>query len=152
MPTNINEIKNYLEKLPIERKEALEAVRKIIKKSLPKGYQETIQYGMITYVVPLKAYPKGYLDKKDSPLPYVSIVSQKSHMAVYLMNLYADKKINEWFTKAYKASGKKMDIGKSCIRFKKLEDLPLDLIGEAIAKTSVDKFIKLYEEGRPKKK
>ncbi len=139
---------DYLNSLPEDRKKALQAVRKVILKSLPKGYEETMQYGMISYVVPLKKYPAGYLGKKDVPLPYASLASQKNHMAVYLLNIYMNNKNQKWFEKAYKASGKKMDVGKSCVRFKNLEDLPLDVIGKAVALTSVDELIMAYESAR----
>lgn len=145
--------KEYLEQLPKERREELEVVRKVILKYLPKGYKEVMQYGMISYVVPLSLYPDGYLNKKDTPLPYASLASQKNYMSLYLMNIYSDKdpKAEQWFKKAYFATGKKMDVGKSCVRFKKVEDLPLDVIGKAISLTPVSKFIKQYELGREKK-
>lgn len=141
-------VREYLEKLPAERRAAIEAVRKVILKNLPKGYEETTQHGMITYHVPLKLYPAGYLNKKDVPLPYAGLASQKNHMAVYLINIYTDQDSKEWFHNAYKASGKRMDVGKSCIRFRKLDDLPLDVIGKAIARTPVKKFIEIYEKSR----
>ncbi|HMR55159.1 MAG TPA: DUF1801 domain-containing protein [Candidatus Doudnabacteria bacterium] len=145
--------KKYLDQLPKEQRKELEVVRKVILKHLPKGYKETMQYGMISYVVPLSLYPDGYLNKKDTPLPYASLASQKNHMSVYLMNIYSDQngKTESWFKKEYLASGKKMDIGKSCVRFKKVDDLPLDVIGKAIALTPVSKFIKQYELSRKKK-
>lgn len=124
------------------------AVRKTILKHLPKGYEERMQYGMIGYSVPLKRYPAGYLGQKDVPLPYAALASQKNYMSIYLMNIYGDKKAEKWFREAYKASGKKLDMGKSCVRFKKLEDVPLDVIGKAIAQTPVEALIKAYEKAR----
>ncbi len=146
-------VQNYLNQLPEERRHALEQVRKVILDNLPEGYEETMQNGMIVYVVPLSRYPTGYLGKKDVPLPFAALASQKHHMAVYLTNIYADRdpEMEQWFKQAYRASGKKMDVGKSCIRFRKLEDLPLNVIGQAVAKTPVDLFIQKYEGSRKKK-
>jgi hypothetical protein len=152
MQSKAKTVSAYLNSLPADRRTALEAVRKIILKNLPEGYEEVMQYGMIGYVVPKALYPGGYLGKKDTPLPYAALGSQKNHMAVYLSNIYADpaKNPESWFKKAYEASGKRMDVGKSCVRFKKLDDLPLDVIGKAIAKTPVGAFIKKYESSRKK--
>lgn len=144
--------KEYINELPEDRRAAIKAVRAVIKKNLPSGYKEMIQYGMITYVVPLTTYLKGYLDEKDVPLPYISLASQKNHMAVYLMNIYQVDKSENWFKSEYKKSGKKLDMGKSCVRFKKLDDLPLDVIGKAVALTPVKKFIENYEKGRGEKR
>jgi uncharacterized protein YdhG (YjbR/CyaY superfamily) len=145
-------VKQYLGALPPDRRAAIEVVRKTILEHLPKGYEETIAYGMLGYVVPLKLYPKGYLGKKDVPLPYASLASQKNYMALYLMSIYGDKETEQWFVKAYKATGKKLDMGKSCIRFKTLEDLPLDVIGRAIAMTPAEKYIERYEAARSGRK
>lgn len=142
----------YLASLPEDRRKALAAVRKTMQAHLPKGYVEAMQYGMPGFVVPLKTYPAGYLGKKDVPLPFAGYASQKNYMAVYLMNVYGEPKLETWFKAAYAKSGKKLDMGKSCIRFKKLEDLPLDVIGQAVAKTSVADFIAAYEAGRLKRK
>jgi hypothetical protein len=105
-------------------------------------------YGMISYFVPLSKYPKGYLDQSDVPLPYISLASQKKHMALYLMCFYGNENYRNWFDKEYKKSGKKRDVGKSCIRFKTLGDLPIDLIRAAVAKVPVKKFIEKYEQER----
>ncbi len=145
-------VAEYLKQLPPERREAVEAVRTTILKNLPKGYEETMGYGMIGYVVPLKLYPRGYLDKPDMPLPYAGLASQKNYMSLYLMAIYADSKAERWFRKEYRASGKKLDMGKSCVRFKKLDDLPLDLIGKAIAYMPVKTFIGYHEKYRNRKK
>ena len=147
MQSTAKTVSAYLKELPAERRAVIEAVRAVILKKLPKGYEETMQYGMITYVVPLKTYPAGYLNKKDVPLPYVGLAAQKNFYAVYL-GLYSDKKAEAWFKKAYKDAGKKLDMGKSCVRFKKLEDLPLEVIGQAIKLTPVKTFIEYYESGR----
>lgn len=138
----------YLASLPAERRKELAAVRRVIKKHLPKGYAETMQYGMISYVVPLKLYPAGYLGKKDVPLPYVSLGAQKSHLAVYLMNVYGDAKLERWFKAAWEKSGKKLDMGKSCVRFETADALALDVLGQAVAKVPVKAFIERYEATR----
>jgi hypothetical protein len=142
-------VSEYLAALPAERRQAVSQVRSLIKKHLPKGYAETIQYGMISYVVPLATFPEGYLGKKDVPLPYLSLASQKSYLAVYLMGLYADPKLARWFTTAWKASGKKLDMGKSCLRFKAVSDLALDVLGEAVAKLPVQTFVAQYTAAHP---
>jgi hypothetical protein len=149
MKYNAKTVSEYLEALPEDRRAAINAVRKVILQHLPKGYEEILQYGMIGYAVPLKLYPPGYHCRKNEPLPYAALASQKNFMSVYLCNIYGDKKTEQWFRKEYQASGKKLDMGKSCIRFKKLEDLPLELIGKAIARTSVKNLIKMYEQARP---
>jgi len=138
-------VKEYISELPEERTNDIKAVRNLIIENLPKGYVETMQYGMITYVIPIDRYPNTY---NGLPLGYISLASQKNYMALYLMNVYSNKEIESNFKNRYIASGKKLDMGKSCVRFKKLEDLPLDLIGETIAMTSVDDFISVYEESR----
>ena len=138
-------VEEYISELPEERINDIKAVRILIIENLPKGYVETMQYGMITYVIPIDRYPNTY---NGLPLGYISLASQKNYMALYLMNVYSNKEIESNFKNRYIASGKKLDMGKSCVRFKKLKDLPLDLIGETITMTSVDDFISVYEESR----
>lgn len=138
-------VREYISELPDERTGEIEAIRKLILDNLPAGYVETMQYEMITYVVPIEMYPKTY---NGLPLGYISLASHKNYMVLYLMNIYGNKDAGSNFKKRYNASGKKLDMGKSCVRFKKLEDLPIDLIGETIAMTSVKDFIKMYEESR----
>jgi len=138
-------VQEYLATLPEERRKALTAVRAAIRKRLPKGYEEGMQFGMIGYYVPLRRYPGTY---NKQPLSFAALASQKNYMAVYLNNVYSDPDLERWFTEAYRATGKRLEMGKSCVRFKRLEDLPLDVIAEAIAKTPVDRFIELYEESR----
>lgn len=140
--------KDYVASLPPDRKRAISAVRSLIKKHLPKGYVETTQYGMISYVVPLSTYPEGYLGKQDVPLPYIGLASQKGHMAVYLMCVYGDAQLSQWFTSAWKKTGKKLDMGKSCLRFQSVDDLALDVLGEAIGRISVEEYIALYAAQR----
>lgn len=138
-------ISDYLGELPSERRQAIEAVRGVILENLPEGYEESMQFGMIGYCVPLSRYPKTY---NAAPLNYVALASQKNHMAVYLMGCYGDEKLARWFEAEFRKAGKKLNMGKSCVRFKKLDDLPLDLIGEAVAQMQVDDFIALYERAR----
>jgi len=151
MQSKAKTVNEYLKALPADWRKAISTVRKTILKSLPKGYKEIMQYGMIGYVVPLKLFPQGYLGDKTIPLPYAGLASQKNHMSVYLMGVYSEKS-DKWFRELYKKSGKKLDMGRSCVRFKKLENLPLDVIGKAIARTSVKSFIKSYKQSRSNKK
>lgn len=137
-------VAEYLAQLPEDRKKPIAAVRKVMRASLPKGYAETMQYGMITYVVPLKRFPAGYRGQKDVPLPYVGLASQKNHMAIHLMCTYGDAKLKKWFEVEYKKSGKKLATGQGCIPFKKIDDLALDVIGEVISKVPVETFIQNY--------
>tara|TARA_Y100000758_G_C15655144_1_gene276139 strand:- start:23 stop:454 length:432 start_codon:yes stop_codon:yes gene_type:complete len=136
-------VEQYLDELSDDRKKSLSMVRKTIVENLPDGYDEVFNWGMITYEVPLETYPDTYNGK---PLMYSALASQKNHMSVYLMGYYMSPDIRNKFKKAYKKSGKKFDAGKSCIRFKKVDDLPLKLIGETIASISVRKFIELAKK------
>jgi len=139
-------VKEYIEELPEDKKTAIKAVRKVILENLPKGYEETMGYGMMGYVVPLSRYPEGYLGRKDEPLPYIGLASQKNHFSLYLMNVYGDKDVEAWFKKAFQDAGKKLDMGKSCVRFRELDDLPLEVIGKVVAMTSVDELIENYKK------
>ena len=139
----------YLANLPEERREALQAVRQVVLDNLPDGFEECMTYGMIGYVVPLSRYPDTY---NKQPLGLAALASQKRHMAIYLTSIYENPETLEWFTSEYSATGKPMDIGKSCVRFKRLDDLPLDVIGQAIAHTSLDEFLTSYEKSRSGKK
>jgi len=138
-------VKEYLAGLPEDRRAAIQAVRKVILKNLDKGYEEGMQYGGIGYYVPHKLYPAGYHCDPKQPLPYAGLVSQKNHMAVYLMCIYGGTEHESWFRKEWAKTGKKLDMGKSCIRFKKLEDLPLDVIGKTIARVPVKEYMAYYE-------
>jgi hypothetical protein len=135
-------VEEYLESLPGERRDALEAVRAVILEHLPDGYEEAMNWGMITYQVPLETHPDTYNGK---PLMYAALASQKRHMAVYLTAVYASEDSREAFEAAYRATGKRMDMGKSCVRFRHLGDLPLDLIGETIGAVPVARFIEMVE-------
>jgi len=136
----------YLETLPDDRAGIISALRKEIKRNLPKGFEETMQYGMISYVVPHKLYPDGYHCKPTDALPFMSIASQKNHIAVYHMAVYQGT-LHDWFMKEWKkTSDKKLDMGKSCIRFKKADDIPVKLIGELASKMSPKQWIDVYEK------
>src|SRR3989344_4426163 len=151
MISKASTVKQYLDELPPDRRAAISAVRKVILKNLPKGYEETMTYGMIGYVVPLKTFPAGYGEKKDMPLPYLCLASQKNHMAIYMMGTYGNKDLDKWIRQAYKATGKKLDMGKGCVRFRKLDNLALDVIGQNVSKLSVETFINVYKKARGNK-
>jgi hypothetical protein len=146
MTSKAKTVDEYLKSLPDDRREAISAVRKVILKNLPKGYEEGMQYGMIGYYVPHSIYPKGYHCDPKQPLPLAGLASQQNYMSLYLFCIYASEEHNEWFVGAYKASGKKLDMGKGCVRFKKLDDLPLDVVGKAFAQVPVKEHLKFYEE------
>ena len=138
-------VEEYLTSLPQDRREAIAAVRSAILDSLPDGYAEEMRWGMISYEVPLAIQPDTYNGK---PLMYAALASQKRHMAVYLSGVYADPEARADFERAYRASGKRFDMGKSCVRFRRLGDLPLDVIGDAIARYPIEDFVDLYHRGR----
>jgi hypothetical protein len=150
MKSSATTVNGYLATLPADRCHAIDSVRRVILENLPKGYEEVIQYGVIAYVVPLDLYPSGYLNRKNEPLPYAALASQKNYMSLYLMGIYSESATAGWFRDAYKATGKKLDIGKSCVRFKRLEDLPMDVIAQAVARFSVQDYIRMCESGRRK--
>jgi uncharacterized protein YdhG (YjbR/CyaY superfamily) len=131
-------VEEYLSELPPERRESIKTVRRTILDHLPEGYEEVMNWGMITYQVPLEVYPDTYNKK---PLLYAALANQKNHMAVYLTGIYMDEDLNQDFERAYRATGKRYDVGKSCVRFKKLEDLPLELIGESIQAMEMKEFV-----------
>lgn len=139
-------VEEYLNNLPEERKAAIEKLRKVLAKNLPKGFKEVIGYGMLGYVVPHNLFPAGYHCDPKLPLPFINLASQKNFIALYHMGLYADTSLLEWFTKEYpKHSAAKLDMGKSCIRFKKPEQIPFELIGELAAKLTPQQWIDLYQ-------
>lgn len=147
MRSEASSIEQYLDDLPDDRRAALETVRATILENLPDGIEESMNWGMITYEVPLSRYPETY---NDQPLMLAALASQKRHMAVYLSGIYADEEAREKFEASYRATGKRLDVGASCVRFRKLDDLPLELIGEAVGKFGVEDFIEIYEAGRAK--
>ncbi len=149
MQSKAKTVDEYLDELDDTRRDAISAVRNVVLENLPGGYEEGIGFGMITYSVPLSTFPDTY---NKQPLMYAALASQKRHMALYLTNVYGDGSLEAWFREQYLATGKKLDMGKSCVRFKKLEDLPLGLVGETIAKTPIDEFLEIYQESRKQTK
>ncbi|CCG53381.1 Protein of unknown function [Flavobacterium indicum GPTSA100-9 = DSM 17447] len=147
MTSNAKTPQDYIDQLPEERKEAVNKLRNVILAQLPKGFSEGIGYGMLGYVVPHTIYPSGYHCDPKQPLPFMALASQKNSINFYHMGIYANKDIYDWFVNEFpKHSKKKLDMGKSCIRFKKPEDIPFQLIGELVAKISVEDWIATYEQ------
>jgi uncharacterized protein YdhG (YjbR/CyaY superfamily) len=137
----------YMLSLPADRKEAMQKLRTVIKKNIPKGFKEGMGYGMLGYSVPHSLYPKGYHCNPELPLPFMGFASQKNFIAVYHMGIYANKKLLDWFVGEYaKQFTAKLDMGKSCIRFKKPENIPYKLIGELAGKITVADWIEMYEK------
>ena len=137
----------YIAEMPEERQKAFSKLRNVIKKKLPKGFKEGMGYGMMGWSVPHSKYPAGYHCNPKDPLPFMGIASQKHFIAVYHMGVYADPKLLKWFTEAHaKASPKKLNMGKSCIRYKKPDDIPFELIGELASKITPDEWIAMYEK------
>ena len=145
MQSNAASVEEYLHQLPPDRREAIETIRNAINEHLPDGYVEQMEWGMVSWVVPLAEYPDTYNGK---PLSYVSLASQKNHMAVYLMGLYTEAGDEAWFRQQYADRGMKLDMGKSCVVFKRLDEVPLDVLGEAVARIPVGEFIARYEDSR----
>ena len=145
MHSDAETVEAYLEELPPERREAIERVRRLVLERLPEGYEERMQYGMISYIVPWETYSPTY---NGQPLAYVSLASQKRHMALYLNSVYAYPEQGRAFEERYRATGKRLDMGKSCVRFKRVDDLPLDVIGDTIAAMPVAQFVTVYEDVR----
>jgi hypothetical protein len=139
----------YLASLPPERREIIAAVRAVVRKRLPKGYVETMNWGMLSYEIPLSRYPETY---NKQPLMYLALAAQKNNYALYLTSVSSDKVLMGKLAAAYKIAGKKLDMGKGCLRFKTLEELPLDVIGEIVASTPVERRIELSEAARRRKK
>jgi hypothetical protein len=137
----------YIEMIPEDRKEAIRLLRKVILENIPSGFQEVIGYGMIGYVVPHSIYPKGYHSTPKLPLPFINLASQKNFIALYHMGIYTRKELLTWFTEKYTEQTKlKLDMGKSCIRFKNIDKIPYELIGELVSKVSVSEWIYYYEK------
>jgi uncharacterized protein YdhG (YjbR/CyaY superfamily) len=146
MKTNANNPEEYIAQLPEERKVVMQKLRELILKNLPKGFKEIMNYGMIGYVVPHEIYPKGYHCDSKLPLPFMNIASQKNFVALYHMGIYADENLLMWFQENYSKHCKtKLDMGKSCIRFKKMDHIPYELIGELCQKMTVQEWISSYE-------
>ncbi len=145
MKSDARTVSQYLAELSPERREAIETVRNEILRRLPGGYVETMGFGMIAYVVPLDVYPDTY---NKQPLMYAALASQKNHMAVYLSAIYVSDSHRERFEAAYAATGKRYDCGKSCVRFRRLGELPLEVVGDAIASMSMDEFVAMAKSAR----
>ncbi len=159
MQSKATTVDQYMKQLPADRRTALEAVRKVVRKNLGKGYVEAMQYGMIGYQVPHSIYPAGYHCDPKQPLPFAGLASQKNHMSLYMMCCYGQPANEAMLRKGFAAAGKKLDMGKSCIRFRKVEDLALDVIGAAIKRVPVQDYLAWYEgaygglkKGAPAKK
>lgn len=145
-------VDEYIKELPEDRKEVIEKIRKVILDNLPKGFEETISYGMLGYVVPHSIYPKGYHCNTNLPLPFINIASQKNFIALYHMGIYAEPVLLDWFVSEFpKHSKSKLDMGKSCIRFKKMDDIPYELIGQLASKMTTEDWINKYESAFVKK-
>ena len=152
MKSNATTPEQYIASLPEERKKAMKELRKVILKNIPQGFLEEMNYGMIGYVVPHSIYPSGYHCNPELPLPFMGMASQKNFIAIYHMGVYADKKLLDWFTKEYpKYSKKKLDMGKSCLRFKKPDEIPFALIGKLASKMTPQDWIGVYENAFRKK-
>lgn len=143
--------RDYINGMPQDRKEAVKKLRNTILQNLPKGFEEVMSYGMLGYVVPHTIYPAGYHADPKLPLPFINIASQKNYVALYHIGLTADEGLLDWFTKEYpKHSASKLDMGKSCIRFKKIDAIPYQLLGELAARRSPQQWIALYEKSLKK--
>ena len=146
MTSKAKTVAEYLTALPEERRAAISAIRKVILANLPKGYEECMNYGMIGYVVPHSIYPAGYHCDPKLPMPFAGLASQKNHMSLYVMTVYSQSATEKWFRKAWVAAGKKLDMGKCCVRFKKLEDVPLEVVGELIGRVPVKEYLAYVEK------
>ncbi|MDE1207829.1 DUF1801 domain-containing protein [Tenacibaculum larymnensis] len=152
MKYEASSIKEYISQVPEERQEILQKLSKLIKENLPEGFEEGINYNMIGYYVPHSKYPEGYHCNPKLPLPFINLASQKNSINLYHSGIYAKKELHDWFVSEYpKYSKRKLDMGKSCIRFKKLDDIPYELITELCTKMTVDEWISIYESVVKKK-
>ena len=147
-PSKAATVEEYLAELPPERREVVSKVRDLVRRNLPKGYEETVNWGMISYAVPLSRYPDTY---NGQPLGYVALAAQKNYYALYLMGPYMDPQQSRQLADAFKKAGKKMDMGKSCLRFKQLEDLPLEAVGRTIASMPPEQLIAHYERAHARR-
>ena len=138
-------VEAYLEGLPPDRRAAIEAVRETVRRSLPEGFEEGIQFGMIAWYVPLRTFPNTY---NRQPLGLAALANQKHYMSLYLNNVYGDPETERWFRARWATTGKRLDMGKSCVRFRKLDDLPLDVVGETIGRTTLDRFLARYQAAK----
>ncbi|MFV0232880.1 DUF1801 domain-containing protein [Empedobacter falsenii] len=147
MQYEVSTLDEYFEIIPPERKETVKKIYETLKMNLPNGFEEQISYGHIGFVVPHSMYPNGYHCDPTSPLPFIGLASQKNFIALYHMGIYSDEKLLNWFIEEYpKHAKRKLDMGKSCIRFKKTDDIPYDLIGKLASKITPDQWIATYEK------
>lgn len=152
MQSQAKSVEAYLEEIPEGRKKAFHKLRETILSNLPEGFQEQMSYGMIGYVVPHSRYPAGYHCSPELPLPFMNIASQKNYIALYHMGIYAMPELLEWFVEEYpKHSAEKLDMGKSCIRFKKPQHIPFELIAQLVRKITVEEWIEVYEKNIKKR-
>lgn len=140
-------VEEYLDELPEDRRRVVSAVRDVVLRNLPEGYRESMKWGMISYELPLERYPDTY---NGQPLAYAALAAQKSHCALYLHCVYQQPGRDAWLAEEFRKAGKKLDMGKSCVRFRRLEDLPLDVVGRVVASTPPDEFVAQYEASRRK--
>lgn len=145
MQSQAKTVAAYLKELPEDRRAAISAIRDVIRMNLNPGFEEGMQYGMIGYYVPHSLYPAGYHCDPKLPLSFASLASQKNYMSLYLLCCYGNRDEEHWLREQFQQAGMKLDMGKSCIRFKKLEDLPLEVVGEAFRRVTVEKYIAVYE-------
>ena len=142
-----NSVEEYLDAIPEDRCKALTKIRKLLSDNIPSGFEETLGYGMPAYVVPHTIYPKGYHCNPKLPLPFINFASQKNYVAFYHMGIYVNSELLEWFVGEYpKYCKTKLDMGKSCFRFKRMENIPFDLLAELVTKITVDEWIVIYEK------
>lgn len=147
MKSSAGTVQQYLKDLPEDRRAVVEAVREMVVHNLPEGYRESVNWGMISYEIPLERYPRTY---NGQPLSYLALAAQKSHYALYLNGVYQDPELEARLREGFQKAGKKLDLGKSCLRFKKLDDLPMSVIAELVASTPPEAFIARYEAARQK--
>jgi hypothetical protein len=147
--SNAPTVDEYLAELPPERRSIVASVRDLVRRNLPEGYRETMNWGMISYEVPLERYPDTY---NKQPLSYAALAAQRNNYTLYLNNVYQDGERKKWLEREFQQAGKKLDMGKSCLHFKRLEDLPLDVIARVIGSTPPEKFIEQYEASRKQKR
>ena len=145
MQSKATSVSAYLSSLPPDRRAAMRAVRAVVRRNLPRGFVECMSHGMIGWVIPLSRHAETY---NGEPLPLAGLASQKAYMALYLMTVYGSPEVGEWFRAEHARAGLPLRMGKSCLRFRRLEDLPLDLVGRTIARVSVDEYIALYERAK----
>lgn len=146
MQSKARTVQDYMNALPDDRRQALQAVREVFLKNIDKDIEEGMQYGMIGYYVPHRVFPPGYHCNPKEPLPYAGLASQKGHMSLYLGCVYGDTGLREWFQKAWAKAGKKLDMGAACVRFKKVDDLALDVLAEALRRVPSGAYVSHYEK------